>query len=111
VLLWALLNATLQTGLKNPLDEAIANTQPGQEDLSGFTKIDEIPYDFVRKRLSVAVQQGAREQILITKGAVQNVLDACAFVQGPHGPKSLGPAERQAIEEKFRHWSAQGYRV
>ncbi|TKB15664.1 MAG: magnesium-translocating P-type ATPase [Mesorhizobium sp.] len=111
VLLWALLNATLQTGLKNPLDEAIANTQPGQEDLSGFTKIDEIPYDFVRKRLSVAVRQGAREQILITKGAVQNVLDACAFVQGPHGPKSLGPAERGAIDEKFRYWSAQGYRV
>ncbi|MDX8481512.1 magnesium-translocating P-type ATPase [Mesorhizobium sp. VK24D] len=110
-LLWARLNATLQTGLKNPLDEAIANAQPGQDDLSGFTKIDEIPYDFVRKRLSIAVREGTGAQILITKGAVPNVLDACAFVQGPHGLKSLGLAERQAIDEKFKRWSAQGYRV
>ncbi|WFP65005.1 magnesium-translocating P-type ATPase [Mesorhizobium sp. WSM4904] len=111
VLLWARLNATLQTGLKNPLDEAIASAPPGQEDLSGFAKIDEIPYDFVRKRLSVALREGAREQILVTKGAVQNVLDVCAFVQGPHGLQSLDSAERQAIDEKFRRWSAQGYRV
>ncbi|CDX21334.1 magnesium transporter [Mesorhizobium sp. ORS 3324] len=111
VLLWARLNATLQTGLKNPLDEAIMTAQPGQEDLSGFTKIDEIPYDFVRKRLSVAVQEATRAQLLIAKGAVPNVLDVCAFVQGAHGLKSLGSAERQAIDEKFRRWSAQGYRV
>jgi len=111
VLLWATLNATLQTGLKNPLDEAIANAQSGEGDLSGFSKIDEIPYDFVRKRLSLAVRQGTGEQLLITKGAVQNVLEASEFVQGPHGLKSLGPAERRAIDEKFRQWSAQGYRV
>ncbi|CDX56258.1 magnesium transporter [Mesorhizobium plurifarium] len=111
VLLWAQLNAMLQTGLKNPLDEAIATAQPVEEDLSRFTKIDEIPYDFVRKRLSVAVREETREGILITKGAVQNVLDVCSFVQGPHGSKSLDLAEREAIEEKFRRWSAQGYRV
>lgn len=111
VLLWARLNATLQTGLKNPLDEAIAGAPHGQEDLSGFTKIDEIPYDFVRKRLSVAVQDSSREQILITKGAVQNVVEACGFVQGPHGLAPLGARERQAIDDKFRRWSAQGYRV
>ncbi|WP_192248566.1 magnesium-translocating P-type ATPase [Mesorhizobium silamurunense] len=111
VLLWARLNATLQTGLKNPLDEAIANAPHGQEDLSGFTKIDEIPYDFIRKRLSVAVQDSAREQILITKGAVQNVIEVCGFVQGPHGLAPLGMADRHAIDEKFRRWSAQGYRV
>ncbi|MDX8530807.1 magnesium-translocating P-type ATPase [Mesorhizobium sp. VK25A] len=111
VLLWARLNAMLQTGLKNPLDEAITTAQPAQEDLSRFTKIDEIPYDFVRKRLSVAVREEARDQILITKGAIQNVLDACSFVQRPLGSKSLDLAEREAIDEKFRHWSAQGYRV
>ncbi|RWK10933.1 MAG: magnesium-translocating P-type ATPase, partial [Mesorhizobium sp.] len=79
VLLFAWLNATLQTGLKNPLDEAIASVTHRREDLSRFTKIDEIPYDFVRKRLSVAVRDRKGEQILITKGAVQNVLDACGF--------------------------------
>ncbi|RAZ91102.1 magnesium-translocating P-type ATPase [Mesorhizobium hawassense] len=111
VLLWARLNATLQTGLKNPLDQAIADARSGQEGLSDFTKIDEIPYDFIRKRLSVAVQQGGRQQILITKGAVQNVLEVCAFVQDQHGLQPLGSTERQTIDEKFRRWSAQGYRV
>jgi len=111
VLLWARLNAILQTGLKNPLDEAIASAPHDQDDLSGFTKIDESPYDFVRKRLSVAVQDSAHEQVLITKGAVQNVVEACGFVQGPDGLTPLGSAERQAIDEKFRRWSAQGYRV
>nr|WP_201411063.1 magnesium-translocating P-type ATPase [Mesorhizobium sp. J8] len=109
VLLFARLNATLQTGLKNPLDEAIASAP--QEDLFGFIKIDEIPYDFVRKRLSIAVQDSKREQILITKGAVQNVLDACGFVQGSHSLTPLGATEREAIDERFRSWSAQGYRV
>ncbi len=108
---WAWLNATLQTGLKNPLDEAIANASTGEGGLSGFAKIDEIPYDFVRKRLSVAVREGATGQLLITKGAVQNVIEACSFVQGPHGLKSLDQSEREAIDENFRRWSAQGYRV
>lgn len=111
VLLWARLNATLQTGLKNPLDEAIANTQSEEGDLHGFAKIDEIPYDFVRKRLSIAVGEGEVGQLLITKGAVQNVLEACTCVQGPRGLKSLDQTEREAIDEKFRRWSAQGYRV
>lgn len=107
---WALLNATLQTGLKNPLDEAIARGRGG-EDLSGFTKIDEIPYDFVRKRLSVAVQEAAVGQLLITKGAVQNVIETCTLVQDQCGLRPLDQAGRQAIEEKFRLWSGQGYRV
>lgn len=111
VLRWAQLNATLQTGLKNPLDEAIASARGGEEELSGFTKLDEIPYDFVRKRLSVAVQEAAVGQLLITKGAVQNVIEACSVVQDQHGLRPLDQAEREAIDEKFRRWSAQGYRV
>lgn len=110
ILLWAQLNATLQTGLKNPLDEAIADTQP-VEGLSAWSKIDEIPYDFIRKRLSVVVRERAGEQLLITKGAVQNVLDACTLVCGADGVKSLDLAQRRAIENKFRLWSGQGYRV
>ena len=110
ILLWAQLNATLQTGLKNPLDEAIANTSP-VDGASVWTKLDEIPYDFVRKRLSVAVQAGTGEQLLITKGAVQNVLEVCAFVQDLHGIQPFDSTRRQAIEARFRRWSAEGYRV
>ncbi|MBN9135997.1 MAG: magnesium-translocating P-type ATPase [Phyllobacterium sp.] len=111
VLLWARLNATLQTGLKNPLDEAIASAQGGEGTSTGFTKVDEIPYDFVRKRLSVVVRIGQAEELLITKGAVQNVLEACAFVQNANGLQPMDDTHREAIDEKFRRWSAQGYRV
>jgi len=112
VLLWARLNATMQTGLKNPLDEAIANA-PGDDGatLGAFAKIDEIPYDFIRKRLSVVAQHNGGGCILICKGAVQNVLDACGFVKTTNGYEALDEAHRAAIDAKFRRWSSDGYRV
>ncbi|TJW09393.1 MAG: magnesium-translocating P-type ATPase [Mesorhizobium sp.] len=111
VLHWARLNATLQTGLKNPLDEAIAGAQGEGATSNLFTKVDEIPYDFVRKRLSVVVRAKQGEDLLITKGAVQNVLEACRFVQTANGQEPLNDGHRKAIDEKFQRWSADGYRV
>ncbi|WP_411908606.1 magnesium-translocating P-type ATPase [Mesorhizobium sp. ES1-4] len=112
VLLWAHLNATLQTGLKNPLDEAVAGAPLGDVVLTGFTKVDEIPYDFIRKRLSVVVLDDGGEQLLISKGAVQNILEVCDRVLGADGtPSALGAPQRLAIDDRFRRWSAQGYRV
>ncbi|TGQ29083.1 magnesium-translocating P-type ATPase [Mesorhizobium sp. M00.F.Ca.ET.216.01.1.1] len=111
VLHWARLNATLQTGLKNPLDEAIAGAQGEGATSNLFTKVDEIPYDFVRKRLSVVVRTKQGEDLLITKGAVQNVLEACRFVQTANGQEPLNDGHRKAIDDKFRRWSADGYRV
>ncbi|WP_256754595.1 magnesium-translocating P-type ATPase [Mesorhizobium sp. Mes31] len=113
ILLWARLNATMQTGLKNPLDEAIASAQGDDgATLRSFTKVDEIPYDFIRKRLSVVVHHnGAEDDLLITKGAVQNVLEVCRFVRTANGLEPLGDTHRAAIDEKFRRWSADGYRV
>lgn len=109
ILLWARLNATLQTGLKNPLDEAIAGAPGEGGSLAAFTKVDEIPYDFIRKRLSVIVR--STEDLLITKGAVQNVLEICAFVHTAKGLEPLDATHRAAIDDKFRRWSADGYRV
>jgi magnesium-transporting ATPase (P-type) len=57
IAVWARLNATLQTGLKNPLDEAIANVEDAMYCLARYAKVDEIPYDFIRKRLSVLVRE------------------------------------------------------
>ncbi|MER9371109.1 magnesium-translocating P-type ATPase [Mesorhizobium sp. M0491] len=112
VLRWARLNATLQTGLKNPLDEAIASGVQGEgASLAGFAKVDEIPYDFIRKRLSVVVRTEQAEETLITKGAVQNVLETCGSVRIGKRLEPLDAASRAAIEEKFRRWSADGYRV
>ncbi|CAN7584915.1 magnesium-translocating P-type ATPase [Mesorhizobium amorphae] len=109
IMLWARLNATLQTGLKNPLDEAIAAAPGEGGSLAAFTKVDEIPYDFIRKRLSVIVR--STEDLLVTKGAVQNVLEICAFVHTAKGLEPLDATHRAAIDDKFRRWSADGYRV
>ncbi len=112
VKLWALLNATFQSGMANPLDEAIASSASEEDRLPDWTKVDEIPYDFVRKRLSVVVRrQGDDEDLMICKGAVRNVLEACSSVMA--GPRSepLDPAHLAEIDEKVRAWSGDGYRV
>jgi Mg2+-importing ATPase len=112
VRLWALVNATLQTGMANPLDDAIAAGRRDGDDLARYAKADEIPYDFIRKRLSVVVRQGGEDdELMICKGAVQNVVDACSSVlEGEHS-RPLDEAGRQAIDGRVRAWSAAGYRV
>ena len=98
-------NAALQTGLTNPLDVAILQARRPHE-LSA-TKIGEIPYDFVRKRMSVIMREGDSAR-LITKGAVQQVLDICTVLTGD---RPLDKAARTALLERFQAWSAAGIRV
>jgi Mg2+-importing ATPase len=74
----AYLNAALQTGLRNPLDDAIvAYGQAHDDDISAYQKLDEIPYDFVRKRLSVVARDENGVLRLICKGALEEVLAVC----------------------------------
>lgn len=102
-LLLAALNASLQTGMANPLDAAIRDAaQEQQVVLDGYRKLDETPFDFVRKRLGVLVADPAGEALLIVKGALSQVLDACT---------GLTEARRAQLETRFAEWSAQGYRV
>ena len=77
VLLYSYLNSYHQTGLKSPLDDAILRTS-GVE-IGQFQKIDEIPFDFIRKRVSVVVAKN-QDRILITKGAPEEVLKLCTRV-------------------------------
>ncbi|MGV6874257.1 magnesium-translocating P-type ATPase [Pseudochelatococcus sp. B33] len=112
VRLWALLNATLQTGMANPLDEAIAAGRDPGDDLARYAKADEIPYDFIRKRLSVVVRrEGESDDLLICKGAVQNVVDACSSVLDGTVARPLGVDAAKAIDDRVRGWSMQGFRV
>ena len=74
VLLFAYINSFYETGFTNPIDEAVRSYR--SFDLSEYQKLDEEPYDFVRKRLSVLVSKGDMH-LMITKGALQNVLAAC----------------------------------
>jgi Mg2+-importing ATPase len=109
----AYLNAHFQTGLANPLDEAILSHR--QPDLQGFVKTEEIPYDFTRKRLSVAVREGGVPDSsvqLITKGALDNILAVCTRVLEPDGTTpALEETRRAALQALFAQWSAQGFRV
>jgi Mg2+-importing ATPase len=112
VRLWAILNATLQTGMANPLDEAIAAGACKDDELAGYAKVDEIPYDFVRKRLSVVVRQpGSGEHLMICKGAVQNIVEACTSVLDGAATLPLDEAQAKAIDDRIRAWSMQGYRT
>jgi Mg2+-importing ATPase len=102
VRLWALLNATLQSGMANPLDEGIAASKGADDDLCAYDKIDELPYDFVRKRLSVVVRRkDDDDDLLICKGAVQNIVDAC----------QIDERQAKAIDDKVQGWCMQGFRV
>jgi len=106
--LFAYLNAKMQTGLANPMDEAI--TRQEVEDAKAFEKIDEIPYDFVRKRLTVVVRDSI-SHYMVTKGALDNVLAVCSRVQTSGGDSAFDDGQKAQIRERFEAWSAQGYRV
>jgi Mg2+-importing ATPase len=109
VSVYAYLNAQMQTGLPNPLDEAIVNK--GAKGADGYVKVDEIPYDFIRKRLSVVVARDGSSPSMITKGALENVLAVCSRVQIGDEEKILDQGMQAKIQEKYEAWSAQGYRV
>ncbi len=108
VLLYAYLNAYYETGFTNPIDQAIRNFR--SFDLSGFQKLDEVPYDFIRKRLSILVSQGDKH-LVITKGALSNVLEACSRAEKADGTQiDLSQAQEQ-IQGHFKEFSAQGFRM
>ena len=109
VQLFACLNASMQSGLPNPLDEAILQQCP--TGLDEYSKVDEIPYDFVRKRLSVVARHRDSSHLLITKGALENVIEVCSRIQTPSGDCELGTGERARVQKRFEDWSEQGYRV
>lgn len=105
VLELAACNASLESGLANPLDDAILEAR--KPDLSSIEKLSEFPFDFVRKRISVVVR-GADGVRLVTKGAFQHVLEICT--RQADG-SALDPAARQQIEERYATWSNEGIRV
>ncbi|MGE0196845.1 MAG: HAD-IC family P-type ATPase, partial [Methylocystis sp.] len=108
------LNAAFETGIENPLDAAIvAAAQNDGLTAENFSKVDEIPYDFMRRRLTVVAFDRAKpsEHLIITKGAFANVLDICTRLDIGGSERPLGAAARAALEEIFKDKSAKGFRV
>jgi P-type Mg2+ transporter len=112
VLRCAFLNAHYQTGLTNPLDDAIqAAAAKAGLNVGADAKVDEIPYDFVRKRLSVITADAKGERTLITKGALDNILSICSQLRSPDGDHPLDAAARAEIDGRYSAWSDKGFRV
>ena len=107
----AAMNSSSQTSYQNPIDLAIlaAAKQQGLEVSS--RALAEVPYDFERRRLSVAVAMpGTSEQVLITKGAFADVLAICDFIRTKDGTKSIGEYRDQLIAQQTKH-AGEGKRV
>ena len=104
----AFLNASFETGYPNPMDEAIKALT--EMTIEGYRKTDEIPYDFIRKSLSVSVAKG-NECRLITKGAVTNILTKCETVLQPDGSVTLIENEKENINNLYNQYSNQGFRT
>ena len=108
VLELAFVNASFESGFLNPIDEAIRHSE--SFDISGYEKLDEIPYDFTRKRLSILVRH-AGAVLLVSKGAVKNILEVCTRVE--FGPDAIVDLDgmRTEIESRYESLSADGFRV
>ena len=105
----AQLNAAFETGLKSPLDEAILGA--GKVDVAAWRKIDEVPFDFERRRVSVLVESGSR-RLLVVKGAPEDMLAlSVRFEQRGSPPRPLDAAARGTAETTFNALGADGYRV
>jgi P-type Mg2+ transporter len=107
VLFYAYLNAVHETGFVNPIDDAIRAYR--HFDLAGYQKLDEVPYDFIRKRLSILVAQG-NTPLLVTKGAVPNVLEVCDSAERPDGLTAMA-AVRDQIQRCIDEYSNRGLRT
>jgi len=108
VLMYSYLNSRMQTGLKSLLDEAILKHE--EIDIAPFTKIDEVPFDFIRRRVSVVVER-EKQRFFIAKGAPEEVFKICSYYEVDEVISDLSEETRKKIEQKYFDLSAEGLRV
>ncbi|MEG5136058.1 MULTISPECIES: magnesium-translocating P-type ATPase [unclassified Microcoleus] len=108
VLLYAYLNAASESGYANPIDLAIR--QHKTFDISGYQKLDEVPYDFNRKRLSILFKQ-ENTHLIVTKGALKNILDVCSKVETGDGIAIDIAPQQDKIQQRAEELGSKGFRV
>ncbi|MBU6454422.1 MAG: HAD-IC family P-type ATPase, partial [Cyanobacteria bacterium REEB67] len=108
VMLFAYLNSSMETGFVNPIDEALRNVKVSGAE--AYKKEDEVPYDFIRKRLSILVSNQGRF-LMLTKGALHNILDVCTHFERGDGSSDTLDAVRPLLDKTMADYSARGYRV
>ena len=121
VFVLAFLNSLHETGITNPLDEAIKERHRSDPldtavlthdhpDIHDYQKVDEIPFDFERRRVSIVVKH-QQQTLLITKGAPESVLSVCTSYEADNEQHRLDEAARIRIETTYRDICAEGYRI
>ncbi|MDW8034735.1 MAG: magnesium-translocating P-type ATPase, partial [Nitrososphaerota archaeon] len=108
VLLYSYLNSYYQTGLRSPLDEAVLRFR--EIDVKDYKKVDEVPFDFVRRRLSIVVEY-RNQRFMITKGAPEEVAKICSYYEVGGIAADMTDEVHRKIEQKYIELSAEGYRV
>jgi len=108
VLLYAYLNAASESGYVNPIDAAIR--QHKQFDISAYQKLDEVPYDFNRKRLSILLKKD-NTNLIVTKGALKTILDVCSTVETGEGKIIDIADEGDKIQQRAEELGNEGFRV
>ena len=113
ILKHAFINAFFQTGLKSNMDEAVIDRglKNGMAEFEKkYTKIDEIPFDFSRRRLSVIVSDGIKKQ-MITKGAVEEILNICTMVDYQGQVSKITKEIKDNIKQISKSLNKEGLRV
>lgn len=108
VFLYSYLNSAYQTGVKNPLDRAIV--EHGKPDISAYEKVDEVPFDFVRRRESLVVANRG-EKILTTKGAPEHVLPIVSSIRIAGKNIAIDAARRTSLQQSAETLFGEGFRV
>jgi Mg2+-importing ATPase len=103
------IDASMQVGLKNPIDDAICASV--KCDVSKVVKLGELPYDFNRRRLSVLVTDGGGTPTLISKGAFDAIVAVCTSAQTTDGSTVPMAKVNASVQKLFLDLSNQGYRV
>ena len=113
VLMQAFLNSYYQTGLKNLLDVAVleAVDQDMKFEKLRFKKLDEVPFDFERRRMSVVVRTPQAQVRMVSKGAVEEIIKVCSHVELQGEIKQLSPALRHEIQTITQNYNREGLRV
>ena len=114
VLHYGYMNSYYQTGLKNLMDEAILNHGDLNEELQvdeNFTKIDELPFDFQRRRMSVILENKQDQQILICKGAVEEIMKLSTHVEINGEVLDVTAEHDEHRKQRVKELNSEGFRV
>lgn len=102
------LNSFFETGFKSPMDEAILNYKPIE--INEWKKIDEIPFDFDRLRISVLLDNG-KQRLVVVKGTPEDIISACTHYESKGGVKAITPIVRNKMLNLYKQESQKGFRV